>query len=86
MLTAYRIEAFSVPLRRGRARAAKPTHSTMMDPSSVGSASSMIGPSPATPSVASYPNAAIERISACFLREQYQGRKHDRGRGDEGLS
>jgi len=32
------------------------------------------------------PNAAIERISACFLREQYQGRKHDRGRGDEGLS
>jgi hypothetical protein len=32
------------------------------------------------------PNAASERISACFLREQHQGRKHDRGRGDEGLS
>ena len=25
------------------------------------------------------PNAASERISACFLREQHQGRKHDRG-------
>src|SRR5262249_47082454 len=32
------------------------------------------------------PNAPIKRISACFLREQYQGRNHDRGRGDEGLS
>src|SRR6516162_4984842 len=53
MLAACRIEAFSVPLRWGRARPRKPTHSTMMDPSSVGSAWSMIEPSPATPSVAS---------------------------------
>src|SRR6266581_981444 len=39
MLTAYRIEAFSVPLTWASARPTKPTHSTMMDPSSVGSAS-----------------------------------------------
>src|SRR6266567_1913522 len=52
MLTAYRIEAFSVPLTWASARPTKPTHSTMMDPSSVGSASSMIEPSPATPPVA----------------------------------